>query len=122
MQYTSFDRLVKCRYDFQPTIEREKLLYTFIAPRDKKSFNRFISKAGEQPTFSLYAVLNSNDLVEKILQKYFQLNIELDIYIASKDMVSNPNLVELLEIFILKNNIDFNLADYVDKVESKSKK
>lgn len=119
MTYTSFDSLVKCRYDFQPKIEREKLLYTFIAPRDKKSFNGFISKASEQPTFSLYAVLNSNDMVEKILQKYFQQNIELDIYITSKDSVSNPILFELLETFILKNNIDFNLADYADKIESK---
>lgn len=103
-------RLMEIKTRFQSYIKEPRMMYTYIAPKQKQLFDKFFSIAAEQPTLSssMYEVLSKNELTNAILIKYFSQTTDLEIYIASNDAYSSVMFNGTLREYIESNNIQFD--------------
>lgn len=106
---TQFERLNRIRFDFQPHITNPKLLYTFIAPKEKGQYDSFLEIVQGIPKMplSLYEILSDIEAVKKILLEYFPKDIELEIYIANKDVYTYVFTNGTLKKYIEMEGINF---------------
>ncbi|MFP3860888.1 MAG: hypothetical protein ACLFUW_08710 [Bacteroidales bacterium] len=108
MQLKQFDRLVEKMNEFQPYLDNETL-YTYIAPKDKEKFFRFLASIyHSSATHSLYLRLSNTETVKKILHDlHFPEDTELEIYVASNDTLSTQWYNKSLQEFIKEKSINF---------------
>lgn len=110
MLYDNYDKLNEIRFKFQPYVKNPDFTYTFIGPKDKLLFDRFVKLLLETPNFSgiAYFVISNLALGKDILIEHFPDNTELEIYVSSKSY-SNFCLVGTLKEYIVKEGLKFTI-------------
>jgi len=106
-----FEKLLKTKNEFQNYIRNPKLVYTYIAPKNKYAYEKFRAIVDSLPTVidSQYVILNDIKKVEQILFDHFSKNTELEIYVATNDIHTNIRLNGTLKEYIKNEKIEFNL-------------
>jgi hypothetical protein len=103
-----FEELLKIKLKFQPYIRDPKWFYTYIAPQNKKLYDKFILIVSNYPSNTLYQVLSDINIVKNILLNNFDNDIDLEIYISTKDITSLM-FTGTLDEYIAKEKIDFKI-------------
>ncbi len=104
-----FDRLVQQMEYFQPYLKDQGMLYTYIAPRDREKFFKFLGSIyHSSATHSLYLRLSNPEVVRKMLQDCgFWEDTELEIYVASNDRYAVQWMNKSLKEYIKEKQLDF---------------
>lgn len=97
------------RNKFQQYIDSTNIVYTFIAPKDKSSYERFFRLAANTSTYSssLYEVLSDNNHILEILINNFPEDTDLEIYTATNDTMTPIFAKGSLKDYIIKKGIQF---------------
>lgn len=104
-----FDRLVEIMEDFKPFLEKDPFFFTYIAPKDKEEFYRFLGFIyNSSASHSLYLTLSKPEVVRKLLKDMrFSDNTELEIYVASNDQYAVQWINKPLDQYIHEQALDF---------------
>ncbi|MFO8233872.1 MAG: hypothetical protein R6U04_00510 [Bacteroidales bacterium] len=109
MKLNEFDRAVEKMQKFQTYLDDNKMLYTYIAPKEREKFFSFLAAIyHSSATHSLYLRLSNPEVVKKILcDLKFPEDTELEIYVASNDNLSTQWYNKTLNEFIEEKGINY---------------
>ena len=104
-----FESLVQLMEQFQPYLDDKKLFYTYIAPKDKDKFYKFLAGIyHSSASHSLYMRLSNPQVVKKLLEDLGLLeDTELEIYVATNDKYTVQWKNKTLKEFIEEKELDF---------------
>lgn len=104
-----FDQLLHKQQAFQSFLKNNRYLYTYIAPKDREKYFRFLERIYNSTiSSSLYKILTNPDTVRKLLKNLGYLtDTELEIYVATNDKYSTVWSNCTLQEYIDKENIQF---------------
>jgi hypothetical protein len=105
-----FDSLAKKMEEFKPYLGENGFLYTYIAPKEKEKFYKFLGTIyNSSAAHSLYLRLSDPQVVKKMLDDLgFLDNTELEIYISINDQKASQWMCKTLKKYIEEHGLDFN--------------
>lgn len=96
------------RVKFQPYIDNSDLVYTYIAPKDKTLYARFLNLVVNFPdASSIYEVLSDETIIEELLEDEFDEKTELEIYVGTDDTSTQIFINGTLKEYIKRETITF---------------
>lgn len=107
--YNNYEDLIKIKSRFDSEyVQNQKLIYSYIAPKNEKEYNLFISIVANIPTLnnSYFEILSKVVKVEEILFNNFK-NSDFEIYININDNTGICLKTITLNQYISLNKIDF---------------
>jgi len=105
-----FDQLMQKQQAFQSFLKDTRYLYTYIAPKDREKYFKFLERIyNSTVSSSLYKILTKPDTVRKLLDNLGYLeDTELEIYVATNDKYTTVWSNCTLREYIEKENIRFD--------------
>ncbi|MCF8336020.1 MAG: hypothetical protein K9H65_05405 [Bacteroidales bacterium] len=105
----NFDQLLRKQEAFSSFLNSD-YLYTYIAPKDREKYFRFLESIyNSSVSSSLYKMLSDPETVRKLLKSLGYLeDTELEIYVATNDKYSTVWSNCTLQEYIEKENLQFD--------------
>ena len=105
----NYNKLDKIRTRFHNSLGNKNITYVYIAPKDEKEFERFISLVNDMrdSTYTKYIILTTSNL--EILQEHFLDTTSLELYISINDGAVNVEFKQLLRQYIKEKKINFTV-------------
>ncbi len=104
-----FDHLIQKMKEFRPYLDENKMLFTYIAPKDREKFFKFLGNIyNSSASHSLYLRLSNPEVVRKLLEDSgFTEDTELEIYVSANDQFAAQWMNKSLKQYIEEKGIDF---------------
>ncbi len=104
-----YDYLWPVLEEFRSYLGPQKMLFTYIAPKDRELYYTFLRNIyNSSMSNCLYLTLSKPDTVRKLLSDMNLLeDTEMEIYIASNDLYATRWFNESLQNFIRRKHLDF---------------
>lgn len=104
-----FDQVLRKQQAFQSFLKDTDYVYTYIAPKDREKYFRFLERIyNSSSSSSLYKMLTNPDTVRKLLKNLGYLeDTELEIYVANNDKYTTIWSNCTLQQYIERKNLQF---------------
>ncbi|MFP4620665.1 MAG: hypothetical protein ACLFM7_05100 [Bacteroidales bacterium] len=102
-----FDQMLRKQQAFQSFLKDREYVYTYIAPKDREKYFRFLERIyNSSLSGSLYKMLSNPEAIRKLLKNLGYLeDTELEIYVATNDKYTTVWSNCTLQEYIEKGNI-----------------